>query len=298
MESHDEERLMYNNVIHGNPSNTAYNCKDTTIALKRVGMAATFFYTIPGPKMLWQFGELGYDYSINYPSGTSDSRLAPKPIRWDYYQQWRRRYLFNVCASLIDLKKNHPAFESNDFTLNVNGPVKGITIRSAEMDVTIVGNFDVKTGTIIPGFHQTGTWYDYFSGDSLTVVSTSDPLTLQPGEYHLFTSKKLARPLFTGIGEPADPAIDRNRLSMVYPNPSADKFTIIFSITAPFNVRLIIYDLFGKQLTILEDGLLNPGIYRVPWNAINTTGQKVPPGIYFYRLTVGNRSEAGKLIVE
>jgi len=298
MESHDEERLMYNNIAHGNPSNTAYNCKDTTIALKRVGMAATFFYTIPGPKMLWQFGELGYDYSINYPSGTSDSRLDPKPIRWDYYQQWRRRYLFNVCTSLIDLKKNHPAFESTDFTLNVSGPLKGISIRSAEMDVTIAGNFDVKAGTIIPGFHQTGIWYDYFSGDSITVVSINDPLTLQAGEYHLFTSKKLARPLFTGIDEPGNPAIDQNRLSMVYPNPSADKFTIIFSITAPVNVSLIIYDVFGKQLTTLQNSFLNAGMYHMPWNAVNTKGQKVPSGIYFYRLTVGNRSEIGKLIVE
>src|ERR1035438_909713 len=199
---------MYNNVTHGNPSTSAYNCRDTSIALKRVGMAATFFYTIPGPKMLWQFGELGYDYSINYPTGTSDSRLDDKPIRWDYYQQWRRRYLFNICASLIDLKKNHAAFESTDFTLNVGGALKVITIRSTEMDVTIVGNFDIKSGTVTPGFHEPGTWYDYFSGDSLTVVTINDQVTLQPGEYHLYTSKKLARPLFTGIDDPGNSLTD------------------------------------------------------------------------------------------
>jgi len=297
MESHDEERLAFKNITYGN-SAPPYNTKDTNTSLNRLEMAATFFYTIPGPKMLWQFGELGYDYSINYPSGTSDSRLSPKPIRWDYYKEWRRRYLFNVCASLIDLRKNHPAFESNDFTLNVSGPVKGITIRSSEMDVAIIGNFDVKTGTIIPGFSQAGTWYDFFSGDSVTVINMNDPLTLQPGEYHLFTSKKLAKPFFTGIDDPGISTIDKDRLSTVYPNPSADQFTIIFSVNTPVNVTLIIYDIFGKQTATLENGLMDPGMHRVLWNTGNFQGQKVSPGIYFYRLTVGNSCEVRKLIVQ
>jgi glycosidase len=297
MESHDEERLMYNNVTNGNHS-ASYSCKDTSTALKRVGMAATFFYTIPGPKMLWQFGELGYDYSINYPSGTSDSRLAPKPIRWDYYQQWRRRYLYNVCASLIDLRKNHPAFESTDYTLNVNGAMKTITIRSSEMDVVIVGNFDLKTGSVIPGFTKTGTWYDYFSGDSILVNTINERDTLEAGEYHLYTTKKLAKPLFTGIDDALDPLPGTNRLSMVYPNPSTDRFTILFSLSASENVTLTVFDIFGKKLTTLENRLLSPGMYHVTWNAVNVAGQKAAPGVYFYRLTVGNRSETGKLIVE
>jgi hypothetical protein len=39
-----------------------YNIKELNIALKRIKLTATFFMTIPGPKMLWQFQELGYDY--------------------------------------------------------------------------------------------------------------------------------------------------------------------------------------------------------------------------------------------
>ncbi|MEI9909455.1 MAG: hypothetical protein WDO71_07195 [Bacteroidota bacterium] len=64
MESHDEERLMYKNLNFGNSSGS-YNTRDLNTALKRMELNAAFFLTIPGPKMIWQFGELGYDFSIN-----------------------------------------------------------------------------------------------------------------------------------------------------------------------------------------------------------------------------------------
>ena len=81
MESHDEERLMYKNVQFGNSSGT-YNVKDVNTALKRIEMCGAFLFTIPGPKMFWQFGELGYDYAINTCTNGSinDScRLTPSP---------------------------------------------------------------------------------------------------------------------------------------------------------------------------------------------------------------------------
>ncbi|MDX2429703.1 MAG: alpha-amylase family glycosyl hydrolase, partial [Bacteroides sp.] len=76
MESHDEERLMYKNLEHGNASG-AYNIKDLNTALARMELAGAFFFTVPGPKMIWQFGELGYDYSIDYAC-----RVCNKPIKW------------------------------------------------------------------------------------------------------------------------------------------------------------------------------------------------------------------------
>ncbi|HEY7751243.1 MAG TPA: alpha-amylase family glycosyl hydrolase, partial [Ignavibacteriaceae bacterium] len=84
MESHDEERLMYKNLQFGNSSGN-YNIRSLPIAIQRIKLAGAFYFTIPGPKMIWQFGELGYDYSINYPCMTEACRLDPKPIRWDYF---------------------------------------------------------------------------------------------------------------------------------------------------------------------------------------------------------------------
>ena len=64
MESHDEERLMYKNLTFGYAAG-GYSTKDKNTALSRVEAAASMFLTVPGPKMIWQFGELGYDVSID-----------------------------------------------------------------------------------------------------------------------------------------------------------------------------------------------------------------------------------------
>jgi hypothetical protein len=64
MESHDEERMAYRNINFGSTAGT-YNIKDTTTSLLRNAMSAAFLMSMPGPKMIWEFGELGYDYPIN-----------------------------------------------------------------------------------------------------------------------------------------------------------------------------------------------------------------------------------------
>ena len=298
MESHDEERLMFNNIHSGNNSNAQYKVRDTTRSLKRNGMAAAFFYTIPGPKMLWEFGELGYDYSINYPCMNSDCRLSPKPPRWDYYNQWQRKYLFNTCASLIDLKIKNDAFRSTNYSVSLTGPMKHINIISPAMNVVVVGNFDVYQGTITPGFSQTGPWYDFFGGDTLNVVSLSDQITLLPGEYHIYTTVKLPKPQFTGVDENAITAQKNGRYSLVYPNPSSGSFTIQYTLNTPLHVRITVSDMFGRPVAGLFDGKIAEGTHTVIWSALNLNGQKVPSGMYLYKFEAGDHSETGKLIVQ
>ena len=107
-ESHDEERLMYENLNYG-LSNTNYNTKDLATALDRMELNAAFFFTIPGPKMFWQFDELGYHYSINYcPDGTIDPgcRTSNKPIRWDYFEDPDRYRLYRAFGAVFKLKRD------------------------------------------------------------------------------------------------------------------------------------------------------------------------------------------------
>src|SRR5437762_12483696 len=75
-ESHDEERLMYKNEKYG-ASSGSYNVQDVATGLSRNAMAAAFWAMQPGPKMLWEFGELGYDSSINLCSdGTTNNNCS------------------------------------------------------------------------------------------------------------------------------------------------------------------------------------------------------------------------------
>jgi hypothetical protein len=61
-ESHDQERLQFKNETYGNSAGN-YHVADLSTGLKRDAMGAAFLFCAPGPKMLWQFGERGYDIS-------------------------------------------------------------------------------------------------------------------------------------------------------------------------------------------------------------------------------------------
>ncbi|MDZ7633861.1 MAG: hypothetical protein U5L72_05265 [Bacteroidales bacterium] len=157
MESHDEERIMFLNLNDGEAVG-GYNIRDLNIALKRIKLTATFFMLVPGPKTLVEFQELGYDYPINY----NNDRVGPKPIMWDYYNVAARRNLYDNFSALAGLKKNQPAFGSDNFTIYESGETKRLNIQHADMDVVLIGNFDLFPREIAPNFTRTGTWYEFF----------------------------------------------------------------------------------------------------------------------------------------
>lgn len=154
MESHDEERLMVKNLVYG-ASFGDYNIKELPTALMRQELAANFFFTIPGPKMIWQFEERGYDVFIDY-----NGRLGEKPPRWNYLQDWRRRNLMYVYSALIYLKKNEDVFSTTNYSLDLYYDFKKTRLNSPEMSVVVLGNFDIEEGEINPEFQFTGTWYN------------------------------------------------------------------------------------------------------------------------------------------
>jgi len=297
MESHDEERLMAKNINYGNISGS-YSIKDTTIALERQQMAAAFFYTIPGPKMLWQFGEVGYDFHINYPGviGEDDYRTDQKPIRWDYPNDYRRKALYKLHCELIKLKKEEPVFSTDDYSLAVNDPLKKIILNHSSMNVVVIGNFDVIQGNINPTFQHTGYWYDFFGGDSLDVTNVNATIGLDAGEYRIYTDVKLETPeIGLGIN---DHSINFQHIKSVYPNPSTEDFNINFILEEKSNIDITIYDLKGQIVRSVYSGEKQAGDHTCIWNANNENGARVSKGMYFVELSVNNLKEVSKLIVK
>ena len=131
MESHDEERLMYNALLFGN-SNGSYNIKTLATALKRMELNAAFFFTVPGPKMIYEFDELGYDFSINYcADGTinSNCRTDAKPLHWEYLQNANRNNLYHIYSALIRLRQNAifgPLFANGAMDYDLSGSFKKV----------------------------------------------------------------------------------------------------------------------------------------------------------------------------
>ena len=191
MESHDEERIMQEIENFGNAV-SGYNTKKKTTALNRIKIANAFLLAVPGPKMFWQFGEYGYDISIN-----QNGRTGEKPILWNYLNDADRYRLYQTTSELAKLKTTHPTFATTDFSLDMGGKQKRILLRSGT-DVQILGNFDVISADVFPYDHNSGSgkwWFEYFSGDSLLINESSVPaINMKPGEFRIYSTSKLGTP--------------------------------------------------------------------------------------------------------
>jgi hypothetical protein len=182
---------MFEGLSYGNSSGS-YTIKDTLTTLNHNEMAAALFLGIPGPKMVWQFGETGYDYSIMF----NGERTAPKPPRWDYFSQAGRQQLYHVYSGMAKLRKND-AFRFGTFTSDLTGSGKRMWISHSSMNVVIAGNMDVTGFDMAPGFQNAGTWYDYFSGETVTVNDPSgQTFYFGPGDFRVFTSVRLPKPFY------------------------------------------------------------------------------------------------------
>ena len=199
MESHDEERMMYKARIWGATDEIKIN---TAIQLERAALNAAFFLPVPGAKMIWQFGELGYGYSINSKAGTSEiseyNRTARKDIRWDYYEIPARKILYDTYSKLINLRNRYgDAFDNKDYWDMQAGSGnwaagRRICLNSPDLKMVIVGNFNVS-GTVNtkPDFPATGTWYDLITGETIDVTDKNMTISLAPGKFKVLTNKNI-----------------------------------------------------------------------------------------------------------
>jgi glycosidase len=267
-ESHDEERIGFECATYGNV-NGDYNIKWLPFYAMRIELLNNLLYTVPGPKMLWQFGELAYNFSINHcEDGTvnNNCRLSPKPIRWDFTSDPYRRRLRDVTEALLHLRKNHDVFETTDFQINID-PGLGRTIRlnSTAMNVHVVANVGLSSTPVTPNFQHTGTWYEYYTGQTLDVTNVAAPMTLAPGEYRLYTDQFVALP--PGVNPtPAREIAGILSGLEVYPNPAGSVFSVDFSLDESAAVEIEVTDLTGKTVTRMVSGELFPGLQHFEIN--------------------------------
>jgi 1,4-alpha-glucan branching enzyme len=292
MESHDEERMMYKNITYGNSANPMHDVKDTTIALLRQETAAALFFSIPGPKMIWQFGELGYDYSINHcPDGTinDNCRTSAKPIRWDYTEDGHRNGVFNAYAQLIRLKKQYDVFRSDDFSTSLSGAMKFVKLNHSSMNALVIGNFDVQTATATPQFQHTGWWYEFFSGDSLNVTDMNMALQLQPAEYRLYTSVNVV-----GINEVDPDTFGSDNKLILSPNPADSHLNISFKLNESAHVSFNLYNLQGLKVATIHEGSFKRGRQSIAYEL----PAHLPSGLYVVKMLTGSQVASQKFIIQ
>jgi glycosidase len=280
-ESHDEERLQFKNSSFGNTNNPAYSVKDTTIGLERLEAAMCMFLPLRGPKMIWQFGELGYDYSIDY-----NGRIGNKPIRWDYQNDSRRKRIYEVVSTLAKLKTEDDSLSTDNYSYGA-GPtaVKTLVINSGTTKASVIANFGVTAATVTIQFPTAGTWYDVFGKDSITLTTNQLQDTLAPGEYKFYINKYVSTNYPTAV---AETAIDWSGTT-VFPNPATAAFSIKTGIEGNRST-ISVWNVTGKKI-FSETYTKTPSFIN-----FDTTQQEMANGLYIITIQTTNGSRQLKLM--
>ncbi len=84
-------------------------------------------------------------------------------------------------------------------------------------------------------------------------------------------------------------------LAQNVPNPFNPATEIPYSLAAPSHVSLVVFNTSGKVVRTLVDRFESPGNHVASWDGINDAGDKLPSGIYFYRLTTGETVELRRM---
>ena len=267
-ESHDEERVFWETMNFG--ATSPLNLKTVENAVNRNQLMTAFFLAIPGPKLIWQFGEFGYDQELN------NDRLGIKPTRWEYLSNPDRLRLAQLYKEMLKLRAKYPVFNfPSAANLNLSPSQKTIHLQHPDLQVFLFGNFDLVTqGNQQVQFPKAGKWYNYFTGQELTVTSAPVSFGLRPNEFYLFTDKPLPAPekgilqadFITSVPE----VIVEGQLNL-YPNPTQANVLVELPkdmTTATYRVldmtgRVLFEGNGSKEQPILELSLdgIRPGMY-------------------------------------
>jgi len=285
-ESHDEERLMYKNLNYGQSSNPAHDVKNLNIALSRMSAIGAVSLLVPGPKMIWHFGALGWEKSIwtcnngtvntdsdgGVPSGDCKLDTKPQP-QWvnNWLADVNRNKIYFDWAKMISLKTTEPIFNVN-ITANSGFDIQSGNILTPRLfiwdntmpstqlkNVVVLTNFDVSSQNVVPNFPYTGTWYNLMDNSSFEVTNTSATISIEAGGFRIYGNK----PSTLGTDK-----FELNGEIYLYPNPASDYFTLntitskveIYSINGQLVKSFNANQLKENQYTISD---LNKGIYLV-----------------------------------
>ena len=337
MESHDEQWLMYRNLAYGNTSNPDHDVRELPVALEREKLAGAFFFPVPGPRMMWQFGELGYgggpgeclvngDYPGECPNGVP-GRVSAKPIRWDYWQpgvqpdpgefggalgtttdeeRRLRQRLYKTWAALVNLRMDYEIFQSESTEVEMRvGRVPDRYIRltldgapdGEPTRALILGNHGVTETAVTFTLDEPTTWYDFFSDTEATFQAGTHSVSLAPGAFVVWTDVDIPSPEGGLVGLTSEGGFDQGV-------PEA------FGITAAFpnplagrgTVRYGLTQPADVRVEVLD--VLGRRVYAASEgpraagvHAATVDASRLPAGLYLVRLTAGDRQDVARITV-
>ena len=293
-ESHDEERIMYKNISFG-----AAGANTLAEALQRQKSYGAVFLTVPGPKMIWQFAELGFDKSIFMcTNGTvntdtdatpGDCKLDPKPSAFglNYDTDAARKSVYDTWAKILEIRLSSQVFNTKTFNVESGNLMPRIFIwndASTEplKNVVILANFTTSSQSIVPDFPYTGNWVNLMDNSAVPVASTTAPITIEAGGFRIFGNAPALATSETGNV--------KNAVSLVITQNPVTNGTANLRYTNADNGTLAIYDLSGKLVKSVKTAKSNGD------EAVSINGLK--SGMYLIQLKSDKGVAVTKMVVK
>ena len=175
IETHDEERIAYDAIKYAQSW-----AKPWDVLTKRLQAVYAFHFLTPYPKMMWQFGELGYDVSIE-----ENGRTGRKPVRWNYYNDANRKALYDAMSKYVSWRTDHEEYYGQEnmtvHTWNVND--SHMSGKTLVMDkVIVVANFTNAQASTTINNPNPGEWTNLMTGEKVQ-VNGSHTFTLAGSDY-------------------------------------------------------------------------------------------------------------------
>lgn len=275
-ESHDEERNFYKASQWG-----AGEIKSNEeIRNSRIAANVAMSVMLNGPQMLWQFEELGFDYSIDYNGRTG---MKPEPEKLGWLVDPVRMGQFKKIAQMIQLRTRimPQVFSGNPTSCSVGGgrPLRSVTWGEGINRVFVISNLH-PSQTLEYTLPEGNGWYDYFA-DSDTEEAAGKTMALSAGEVKIWTATKQILPSVPDKFEYV--AVDEPKYEsycMLYPTVSDG----IVNIATSRNIdKIEVMSISGLKTTVNHCN-----------NTIDISA--LPKGMYLVIITFYDTQEAFKIL--
>jgi hypothetical protein len=96
---------------------------------------------------------------------------------------------------------------------------------------------------------------------------------------------------------PNEPIPEQIVIHQNYPNPFNPTTNIDFGLNELGYVRIMIYDILGREVKTLINSIQDPGYKSIQWNATNNAGQPISAGLYLYTIQAGKFRQTKKMVL-
>jgi hypothetical protein len=202
---------------------------------------------------------------LNFAYKTTDTIPLIRIPLWDFH--WQGQYTFN---NLVKFPQGYHLFSKHGFDNTINN------INTPNPNVAVNPGYFTTDEMLFDSYLYT----PYQSGDELVDIAA------------LLAVDPLFSPTGTNYYDQTLMAVN------VYPNPFNTTTKINYTLLSAQYVRLTLFNNLGQEVSQLVSGIEAPGVHTHTWNGTDANGNKLPTGMYMYKIQAGTKIFSGKLMLQ